>query len=53
MLSPNIIEYRVTSASISLKIASTATGSVEDISEPKARLSYIVNSGVKVVRLAK
>ena len=43
ILSPKTTEYRLTSASISLKIARTATGSVALINEPKAKLSLSVN----------
>ena len=43
ILSPNIIAYKSTSASISLKIASTDTGSVALIKLPKANASYQVN----------
>jgi len=39
ILSPNIIIYSVISTSIYLNIDSTATGSVEDINDPKAKLS--------------
>jgi hypothetical protein len=39
ILSPNIIMYRVMSTSICLNIESTATGSVDEIRDPKARLS--------------
>lgn len=45
ILSPKIMMYRVISTSISLNIASTATGSVDEIKDPKARLSYIENDG--------
>ena len=44
ILSPNTIAYKFSSASISLNIANTATGSVADMREPKAHASYIVNS---------
>jgi len=48
MLSPNTIEYKLTSASISLKIARTATGSVAEIKDPNAKLSFRVNSGYQL-----
>ena len=43
--SPKTMAYRLTSASSSLKIAKTDTGSVAEISDPKAKLSFNVNSG--------
>lgn len=48
MLSPKTIEYRLTSASNSLKMANTATGSVAEIKLPNAKLSYRVNSGYQL-----
>ena len=47
--SPNMIAYRFTSASISLKIASTETGSVALIRLPKAKDSLQENSGERAV----
>jgi hypothetical protein len=49
ILSPNIIALRLTSASISLKIASTDTGSVALIKLPNANASFHVNSGLNEV----
>ena len=40
-------DQAVVSASISLKIASTATGSVEEIKAPKAQDSFRVKAGVR------
>lgn len=39
ILSPNIKVYKVMSTSISLNIDKTATGSVDEIRDPNARLS--------------
>jgi hypothetical protein len=47
ILSPNTIAYRLGSASNSLKMANTLTGSVADISDPKANDSFRVKSGMK------
>lgn len=44
ILSPNTIAYKFSFASISLKIASTATGSVADMSEPNAHAYYQLNA---------
>jgi hypothetical protein len=43
MLSPKTIEYKLESASISLKIARTDTGSVAEIRDPNANDSFIEN----------
>ena len=43
--SPNTIAYRLTSASISLKMARTETGSVALIKLPKAKDSFQLKSG--------
>ena len=43
--SPNTIAYKLTSASSSLKMAKTDTGSVAEIKDPKAKDSLRVNSG--------
>ena len=43
--SPNTSAYRLTSASSSLKMAKTETGSVAEIKEPNAKDSLRVNSG--------
>ena len=47
MLSPKMSENRVTSALSSLKIDRTATGSVAEISAPKAQLSLSEKKGVR------
>ena len=47
--SPKTIAYKLTSASISLKIASTDTGSVALMRLPKAKESFHVKSGDKSV----
>ena len=49
MLSPNIKEYRVSSAFISLNVASTDTGSVADIRIPNAKHYFMVNRVIKAV----
>ena len=49
MDSPNTMAYKFTSASISLKIARTDTGSVALIRLPKAKDSFQVNTGDKSV----
>ena len=49
MDSPNTIAYRLTFASISLKMAKTETGSVALIKLPKANESFQVKSGDAVV----
>jgi hypothetical protein len=49
MASPKMIAYRFTSASISLKTASTETGSVALIRLPKAKESLQENSGERSV----
>ena len=43
--SPKTIAYKLTSASSSLKMANTDTGSVAEIKDPKAKDSLRVNSG--------
>ena len=45
ILSPKIIAFRFGSASISLKRATTDTGSVAETSDPNAHDSLTVNSG--------
>ena len=47
--SPKTMEYKLTSASISLKTASTDTGSVALIKLPKAKASFHENSGERLV----
>ena len=47
--SPNTMAYKLTSASISLKIARTETGSVALIRLPKAKDSFQLNSGEALV----
>ena len=47
--SPNTMAYKLTSASISLKIARTDTGSVALIRLPKANDSFQVNTGDRFV----
>jgi hypothetical protein len=49
ILSPKIIAYRFSSASISLKIAKTETGSVALIKLPKAKHSFHEKAGDKLV----
>ena len=49
MDSPNTIAYRLTFASISLKMAKTETGSVALIKLPKAKESFQVKSGDALV----
>ena len=49
MDSPNTMAYKLTSASISLKMARTETGSVALIRLPKAKESFQVKSGDKLV----
>ena len=49
MDSPKTMAYRFTSASISLKIANTETGSVALIKLPKANASFHVKGGDKGV----
>jgi len=46
-------EYKFASASISLKIASTETGSVADIKDPKAKDSLSEKSGERLVSPCK
>jgi hypothetical protein len=45
ILSPKTLEYKFSSASISLNIANTDTGSVADIKDPNAKLYYKSNFG--------
>jgi len=47
--SPKTIAYKLTSASISLKMASTDTGSVALMRLPKAKESFQVKSGEREV----
>ena len=47
--SPKIIAFKSASASISLNIAMTETGSVAEIKLPKAKASRQVNSGENAV----